>query len=104
MFLGVLLPLWKFYYDKERRKQVTSLAWNPNRSLFAVGFGSYDFTKQGPGLLTCFTLKNPTYPDFIFKTEAGVMCVDFHRDVIFMFTFGLADFFVAAVTYCSGSV
>jgi dynein intermediate chain 1 len=26
--------------------------------LFAVGYGSYDFTKQTSGLICCFTLKN----------------------------------------------
>ena len=80
--LGVLLPLWKFFYEKEKKKQVTSLAWNPDRQdLFSVGFGSYDFTRQGPGLIACFSLKNPTYPEFLFKTESGVMCLDFHKEV-----------------------
>ena len=46
-----------------------------------MGFGSYDFTRQGPGLIACFSLKNPTYPEFLFKTESGVMCLDFHQEV-----------------------
>lgn len=79
---GVLLPLWKFIFEKEKKKQVTSLAWNASRKdLFAVGYGSYDFTKQGPGLIACFSLKNPSYPDFVFKTDSGVMCIDFHPNV-----------------------
>jgi dynein intermediate chain 1 len=44
---GTLLPLWKFYTEKVRRKQVTALCWSPEYyDLFAVGYGSYDFMKQ----------------------------------------------------------
>merc|ERR1711988_821188 len=45
---GSLLPLWKFYNDRARRKHVTALCWNPRYpDLFGVGYGSYDFLKQG---------------------------------------------------------
>jgi dynein intermediate chain 1 len=67
---GTLLPLWKFWTEKVRRKHVTALCWNPeydgrnvpgfcstngrhksltyenSTDLFAVGYGSYDFMKQ----------------------------------------------------------
>lgn len=44
---GSLLPLWKFGSDKAKRRQVTSLCWNPRyNDMFAVGYGSYDFLKQ----------------------------------------------------------
>ncbi|KAI9345238.1 WD40-repeat-containing domain protein [Obelidium mucronatum] len=76
---GSLLPLWKFVCEKEKRKQVTAVCWNPkNTDLFAVGYGSYDFSKQGPGMIACFTLKNPSYPEFLYLTESGVMSLDFH--------------------------
>lgn len=87
---GNLLPLWKFQTDKVKRKEVTCIAWNPTYTdLFAVGYGSYDFLKQGLGVIQCFTLKNafPTgapgssmsaYPEFVMHLDSGVMCLDFH--------------------------
>jgi dynein intermediate chain 1 len=43
---GSVLPLWRFSTEKSRRKNVTSICWNPKyKDLFAVGYGSYDFLK-----------------------------------------------------------
>jgi dynein intermediate chain 1, axonemal len=53
--------------------QVTALCWNPRYpDLFAVGFGSYDFMRQGSGMICCFSLKNTSNPEYIFSTESGV--------------------------------
>jgi len=76
---GSLLPLWRFNTERTKRKQVTSLCWNPNYpDLFAVGYGSYDFMRQGSGMVCCFSLKNTSHPEYMFSTESGVMCLDFH--------------------------
>lgn len=76
---GSLLPLWRFSTERTKRKQVTSLTWNPAYpDLFAVGYGSYDFMRQGSGMVCCFSLKNTSHPEYIFSTESGVMCLDFH--------------------------
>ena len=76
---GTLLPLWKFCTDQTKRKQGTSVCWNPRYpDLFAVGYGSFDFSKQSTGLICLFTLKNTSFPEYTFRTEAGVMCLDFH--------------------------
>jgi dynein intermediate chain 1 len=89
---GKLLPLWKFVYEKEKKKQVTAVAWNTHlKDLFAVGYGSYDFSSQGPGLIACFTLKNPSFPEMIFNVESGVMCIDFHPKHPNMLAVGLYD-------------
>eukprot|EP01137_Pigoraptor_chileana_P035580 Opistho-2@29840 len=93
---GTLLPLWKFVYDKAKRKAVTSLCWNPQyHDFFAVGYGSYDFSKQGPGMICAFTLKNPSYPEYVFNTESGVMCLDFNRQHPSLLAVGLYDGSVA---------
>ena len=77
---GSLLPLWRFSTERTKRKQVTTLCWNPNYpDLFAVAYGSYDFMRQGSGMICCFSLKNTSHPEYIFSTESGVMCIDFHR-------------------------
>jgi dynein intermediate chain 1 len=76
---GSVLPLWRFSTEKSRKKHVTSILWNPKyKDLFAVGYGSYDFLQQKTGLICCYTIKNPTWPEYSFSTESGVMCLDFH--------------------------
>lgn len=55
---GSLLPLWRFSTERTKRKQVTTLCWNPSYpDLFAVAYGSYDFMRQGSGIVCCFSLK-----------------------------------------------
>jgi dynein intermediate chain 1 len=76
---GTLLPLWRFSANKANRKQVTSLCWNPlYNDMFVVGYGSYDFMRQGTGVVCCFSLKNTSHPEYVINTESGVMCLDFH--------------------------
>ncbi|GLE04525.1 hypothetical protein PINS_up013480 [Pythium insidiosum] len=76
---GSLLPLWRFSSERAKKKQVTAMCWNPRfADLFAVGYGSYDFLKQGSGVVCCYSLKNSSHPEFTFTTESGVMCLDFH--------------------------
>ena len=69
---GSLLPLWKFYTDRCKNKHVTSMCWNPEYyDLFAVGYGSFDFLHQSSGLVCCYSLKNPSYPEYVFGTDSG---------------------------------
>ena len=76
---GNLLPLWRFSTERCKRKHVTALKWSPRyHDLFVVGYGSYDFMHQGSGVICCYSLKNTSHPEYIFTTETGVMCVDFH--------------------------
>jgi dynein intermediate chain 1 len=89
---GSLLPLWRFAAEKAKRKQVTALQWNPKYDdLFAVGFGSYDFLKQGPGLICCYSLKNSRFPEFTYPTDSGVCCLDWHSSEPAMLAVGLYD-------------
>eukprot|EP01062_Namystynia_karyoxenos_P082303 TRINITY_DN924_c0_g2_i2.p1 TRINITY_DN924_c0_g2~~TRINITY_DN924_c0_g2_i2.p1 ORF type:complete len:657 (+),score=272.15 TRINITY_DN924_c0_g2_i2:85-2055(+) len=89
---GTLLPLWKFQSDKAKRKTVTAICWNPRyNDLFAVGYGSYEFLKQGTGMIHCWSLKNWSYPEYTFTTESGVMCVDFHHQHASLLACGLYD-------------
>ncbi|XP_029437188.1 dynein intermediate chain 1, axonemal [Rhinatrema bivittatum] len=89
---GTLLPLWKFQYDKSKRLAVTALCWNPRyNDLFAVGEGSYDFLKQTQGMLLLYSLKNPSFPEFIFNTETGIMCLDIHLEHPYILAVGFYD-------------
>ncbi|NXK77926.1 DNAI1 protein, partial [Amazona guildingii] len=65
---------------------------NPKyKDLFAVGYGSYDFMKQSQGMLLLYTLKNPSFPEYIFSSESGVMCLDFHNDYPYLIAVGFYD-------------
>lgn len=76
---GTLLPLWKFKNPLTKSKCVTSICWNSVYiDMFAVGYGSYNFSKQTKGIICIYSLKNPSYPEIIIKTEFGVMSLDFH--------------------------
>ncbi|NXK64556.1 DNAI1 protein, partial [Sylvietta virens] len=89
---GTLLPLWKFQYEKTKKLAVTAISWNPKyNDLFAVGYGSYDFMKQGHGMLVLYTLKNPSFPEYSFSSDSGVMCLDFHSDHPFLLAVGFYD-------------
>lgn len=47
------------------------------------------------GYLCLFTLKNPSYPEYINSTESGVMCLDFHPQHPYLVVVGLYDGTVA---------
>ncbi|XP_033990826.1 dynein intermediate chain 1, axonemal-like [Trematomus bernacchii] len=93
---GTLLPLWKFQYDKAKGLSVTALCWNKKyQDLFAVGMGSYDFSKQGRGMLVYYSLKNSSYPAYIYPTPSGVLCLDIHEQHSYLVAVGLYDGCVA---------
>uniref|UniRef100_A0A1Y1K8L0 Uncharacterized protein n=1 Tax=Photinus pyralis TaxID=7054 RepID=A0A1Y1K8L0_PHOPY len=90
---GTLLPLWKFSYEKTKKNTVTDMVWNPHYyDLFAVCLGFLDFMKPIKGGAIClFTIKNPSFPDYICITEAAVMCIDIHKKYPYMLVVGLYD-------------
>jgi len=101
---GTLLPLWKFYYDKVKRLAVTCISWNAKyMDLFAVGHGSYDFLKQSSGMILMYTLKNPSFPEYIFQTESGVMSVDVHPEHPYLVAVGFYDGNVAVYNVLENS-
>lgn len=101
---GTLLPLWRFSNDRTSRKQVTSLCWNPRyNDLFAVGYGSYDFTRQSTGVVCCYSLKNTSHPEYVIGTESGVMCLDFHPGHPSLLAVGCYDGTVAVYDISTGS-
>ena len=59
--------------------------------MFAIGYGSYDFLKPTSGLICIFSLANPTYPEYTFTTDAGVLSVDFHPQHANLLAAGLYD-------------
>ncbi|KAK9902835.1 hypothetical protein WJX75_008028 [Coccomyxa subellipsoidea] len=89
---GTLLPLWRFEAKAGQGRHVTALAWSPKYAdLFAAGYGSFDAAMQGTGAIACFTLKNPSAPEFLMSTRSGVMCLHFHPQHPNLLAVGLHD-------------
>ena len=52
---------------------------------------SDDFMKQTRGMILFYTTKNPSYPEYIFSTESGVMCIDCHPEHPYLVAVGFYD-------------
>nr|CAD7404017.1 unnamed protein product [Timema cristinae] len=51
-----------------------------------------DFMKQHPeGAVCLFTLKNPSFPEYICTTDSGVVCVDIHPKYPYLMVIGKYD-------------
>ncbi|NXQ19270.1 WDR78 protein, partial [Peucedramus taeniatus] len=70
--------LWSYRCDLTRGHSVSSMAWNRvNPDLLAVGYREFVSQNQKKGLACCWSLKNPMWPERIFRCEHGVTAVDF---------------------------
>ncbi len=96
MDIKPFIPLLKFPEKSSRRKSITSIVWHPKfEDLFAVGYGSYSFPKKKdekdkqdmedhfeeiyePGYIEVYSLKNNYYPEVKYKTDVGILSIDFH--------------------------
>lgn len=50
-----------------------------------------DFVKQTNGMILIYTLKNPSYPEYMYQTESGVMCLDIHPEHPYLVAVGFYD-------------
>ena len=51
----------------------------------------YDQDNGTQGCICVFSLKNPSYPEYLCQAQSGVICVDIHSDHPHMLAAGLAD-------------
>ncbi|XP_016519756.1 WD repeat-containing protein 78 [Poecilia formosa] len=59
-------------------QRVVSLSLSLSLSdLLAVGYGETDYRNHGPGLVCCWSIKNPTWPERIINCDSAVTTVDF---------------------------
>uniref|UniRef100_A0A3Q3EW26 Dynein axonemal intermediate chain 1 n=1 Tax=Labrus bergylta TaxID=56723 RepID=A0A3Q3EW26_9LABR len=87
---GTILPLWEFHYDKIKKLSVTALCWNKKYpDLFSVGLGSWR------GMLVFYSLKNSTFPEYIYPTSSSVLCLDIHEQRSYLVAVGFYDGCVA---------
>ncbi|CAB3228922.1 unnamed protein product [Arctia plantaginis] len=91
--MGSLLPLWKFQFDPMSKHAVCDVQWNTHyQDLFAVAYGSLDFTNQQKnGCLCMYSIKNPAYPEYAVITESPVICIDVYREIPYLYCVGLYD-------------
>ena len=47
--------------------------------------------KQGSGMILFFSLKNPSFAEYIYETDSGVMCLDVHPEHPYMVAIGFYD-------------
>ncbi|PVD23177.1 hypothetical protein C0Q70_16440 [Pomacea canaliculata] len=70
--------LWSYSCSLTKGRNVSCLAWNKsNQDLIAVGYGQFEFTNQKSGLICCWSLKNPEYPERMYTSKQGVTALDF---------------------------
>lgn len=50
-----------------------------------------DFMKQSRGMILFYTLKNPSFPEFVYPTDSGVMCIDIHPEHPYLICVGYYD-------------
>ncbi|NXX30232.1 WDR78 protein, partial [Nicator chloris] len=84
--------LWSYRCDLTSGHSVSSMAWNKvNPDLLAVGYREFVSQDQKKGLACCWSLKNPMWPERIFRCEHGVTAVDFSLARPNLLAVGTAD-------------
>ncbi|WAR24226.1 DNAI4-like protein [Mya arenaria] len=72
--------LWSYTCKATQGRNVSCLSWNrSNPDLIAVGYGQFEFSNQKEGLLMCWSLKNPEFPERVYTCKEGVTAADFSR-------------------------
>ena len=74
-------------------KEVLKQFDDSHRSLFLDNFYEQDSGEES--VVCVYSLKNPSYPEYLCKAHCGVMCVDIHPKHPHMLAVGLADGSVA---------
>ncbi|RHY31175.1 hypothetical protein DYB32_003710 [Aphanomyces invadans] len=77
-----LEKLWGFSCSLTAGRTVSCVAWNPvNDDLLAVSYGQFDAAADdtSDGLVLFWSLKNPEYPERVYKLGCGVTSIDFSR-------------------------
>ncbi|XP_042564879.1 dynein axonemal intermediate chain 4 [Clupea harengus] len=84
--------LWSFGCVLTTGRNVSCMAWNKkNPDLLAVGYGQFDYKDQKSGLVCCWSLKNPTWPERIFHSDSGVTALDFSANNASQLAVGMHD-------------
>uniref|UniRef100_A0A8C9XDZ3 Dynein axonemal intermediate chain 4 n=1 Tax=Sander lucioperca TaxID=283035 RepID=A0A8C9XDZ3_SANLU len=87
-----VVRLWAFSCELSRGSSVSSMAWNKkNPDLLAVGYGEFGSSNQKPGLVCCWSLKNPTWPERVIRCDSAVTSLDFSSNNPSQLAVGMQD-------------
>lgn len=72
--------LWTYQCTLTQGRNISCTTWNKkNPDLLAAGYGRFEFNEEQSGLVCCWSLKNPEFPERYYKTEAGVTSLAFSQ-------------------------
>lgn len=62
-------------------------------TMFSISCSKFsdDFMKQGNGMILFNSMKNPSFPEFVYETDSGVMCLDLHPEHPYLIAVGFYD-------------
>ncbi|XP_041805802.1 dynein intermediate chain 4, axonemal [Chelmon rostratus] len=84
--------LWAFSCELSRGRSVSSVAWNKtNPDLLAVGYDELDSDNQKPGLVCCWSVKNPMWPERVIHCDSAVTSLDFSSNNPSQLAVGMQD-------------
>ncbi|XP_008298114.1 dynein axonemal intermediate chain 4 [Stegastes partitus] len=84
--------LWAFSCELSRGRSISSLAWNKkNPDILAVGYGQFDSGDQKQGLVCCWSIKNPTWPERFIHCDSAVTALDFSANSPSQLAVGMHD-------------
>ncbi|XP_037644615.1 dynein intermediate chain 4, axonemal isoform X3 [Sebastes umbrosus] len=84
--------LWAFSCELSRGRSISCMAWNKkNPDLLAVGYGESGSSDQKPGLVCCWSLKNPTWPERVIHGDSAVTSLDFSSNKPSHLAVGMQD-------------
>lgn len=94
--------LWSYSCKLTNGRNISCMSWNKlNPDLIAVGYGEFEFSDQKSGLICCWCLKNPDYPERVFTCKEGVTALDFSKAYPNLLAVGMYDGGVAIYNVAS---
>ncbi|KAJ3093444.1 WD repeat-containing protein 78 [Physocladia obscura] len=91
--IPTLAVLWSYRCDLTRGRSVAYMAWNKeNEDILAVCYGEnkHSFSLH-QGLVLCWSLKNPEWPERIYKAAYPVTAIDFSKHTPNLLAAGFSD-------------
>ncbi|XP_065069887.1 dynein axonemal intermediate chain 4-like isoform X2 [Rhopilema esculentum] len=87
-----LTRLWAYSCNITKGKKVNCMAWNKaNQDLLAVGYGNFGSDSNEEGLICCWSLKNPEFPERLYHLPSAVTALDFSSAFPNLLAVGLRD-------------
>lgn len=87
-----LNTLWTYACSASRGRTVTCTAWNKQTvDILAAGYGDFEFASEKSGLACCWSLKNPEFPERMYKMPCSVTSIDWCESRPNLLAVGTAD-------------